>query len=262
MPGRTFSSGNYRFGFNGKENDNEVKGQGAQQDYGFRIYDPRLGRFLSVDPITKLYPELTPYQFASNSPIRYIDIDGLEKGEPEENTGNTKVEKSTADKAFDLIKKGVEGTIDGIVFAVTSIPAAVGNTFKSVSKQVEQQGLVKALDQGGGAVLSSEEKFTPIGFSFDAEYGFTQEGNEQLQGSSDIVSYKDGKRLMSGATTIVTSGFGLGLKGFVGKQIFKKALDQVDKKETPEQTEVIKKEPVKEKPVTEETAVEVEEETN
>jgi len=37
-----------------------------------------LGRFLSVDPITKEYPELTPYQFASNSPIQGIDLDGLE----------------------------------------------------------------------------------------------------------------------------------------------------------------------------------------
>jgi hypothetical protein len=55
-----------------------VKGQGNQQDYGMRIYDPRLGRFLSVDPLTKSYPELTPYQFASNSPIVNIDLDGLE----------------------------------------------------------------------------------------------------------------------------------------------------------------------------------------
>ncbi len=43
-----------------------------------RIYDPRLGRFLSVDPISKQYPELTPYQFASNTPIQAIDRDGLE----------------------------------------------------------------------------------------------------------------------------------------------------------------------------------------
>jgi RHS repeat-associated protein len=69
----------YRYGFNGKENDNDVKGEGNQQDYGMRIYDPRLGRFLSVDPITKQYPELTPYQFASNTPIQAVDIDGLEK---------------------------------------------------------------------------------------------------------------------------------------------------------------------------------------
>jgi hypothetical protein len=39
------SSGSYRYGFNGKENDNEVKGAGNQQDYGMRIYDPRWGSF-------------------------------------------------------------------------------------------------------------------------------------------------------------------------------------------------------------------------
>lgn len=47
-----------------------------------RIYDPRVGRFLSVDPISKKYPELTPYQFASNNAIHLIDIDGLEGGIP------------------------------------------------------------------------------------------------------------------------------------------------------------------------------------
>ena len=80
MPGRKYSSAsaNYRYGFNGKENDNEVKGEGNQQDYGMRIYDPRLGRFLSVDPISASYPMLSPYQFASNSPIAGIDLDGLE----------------------------------------------------------------------------------------------------------------------------------------------------------------------------------------
>jgi hypothetical protein len=37
-----------------------------------------VSRFLSVDPIAKQYPELTPYQFASNTPIWAIDLDGLE----------------------------------------------------------------------------------------------------------------------------------------------------------------------------------------
>jgi len=81
MNGRDFTNPGaqaYRYGFNGKENDNEVKGQGNQQDYGMRIYDPRIGKFLSVDPITNQYPELTPYQFASNTPIAAVDLDGLE----------------------------------------------------------------------------------------------------------------------------------------------------------------------------------------
>ncbi|MBX2887993.1 MAG: hypothetical protein KF829_05020 [Ferruginibacter sp.] len=79
MPSRKYDAGNgYRYGFNGKENDNEVKGEGNQQDYGERIYDSRLGRFLSTDPLYKQYPELTPYQFSSNNPVFNIDIDGLE----------------------------------------------------------------------------------------------------------------------------------------------------------------------------------------
>ena len=78
MPGRSFSSSNYRFGFNGKAMDNEVNGNGNQYDYGVRIYNPRIAKFLSIDPITKKYPELTPYQFASNTPIMAIDLDGLE----------------------------------------------------------------------------------------------------------------------------------------------------------------------------------------
>ncbi|SFF07576.1 RHS repeat-associated core domain-containing protein [Chitinophaga sp. CF118] len=101
MPGRTFSSDNnkYRYGFNGKENDNEVKGEGNQQDYGFRIYDPRIGKFLSVDPLTKSYPELTPYQFAGNMPIRFIDLDGLEPADPGKKKGDYTVaaKKGTED---------------------------------------------------------------------------------------------------------------------------------------------------------------------
>lgn len=35
-------------------------------------------RFLSVDPLGRKFPELTPYQFAGNTPIQAIDLDGLE----------------------------------------------------------------------------------------------------------------------------------------------------------------------------------------
>ncbi len=77
---RSYTAGTakYRYGFNGKENDSSINGNGVDYDYGFRIYDARVGKFLSVDPLTAKYPELTPYQFASNKPINSIDQDGLE----------------------------------------------------------------------------------------------------------------------------------------------------------------------------------------
>lgn len=79
MPGRNYIySPGYRFGYNGKENDDEVKGNGNSLDYGARIYDPRLGRFLSIDPLEKDFPFYSTYQFAGNRPIWAIDLDGME----------------------------------------------------------------------------------------------------------------------------------------------------------------------------------------
>jgi RHS repeat-associated protein len=78
VPNRFYNGSDYRYGFNGKEKDNELKGEGNSIDYGFRMYDPRIGRFFSVDPLFKDYPELTPFQFSSNTPIWAIDLDGLE----------------------------------------------------------------------------------------------------------------------------------------------------------------------------------------
>ncbi len=77
MPGRKFfATHGYRCGFNGKEMDNEVKGDGNQYDYGFRIYDARLGRWLSVDPLQNKFPNESPYIYTSNNPVLYIDPDG------------------------------------------------------------------------------------------------------------------------------------------------------------------------------------------
>jgi RHS repeat-associated protein len=76
MPGTEFYSGaKPRYDYNGKETDQES----GLQDYGMRIYDKRIGKFLSVDPLTKQYSYLTPYAFAENDVISSIDLDGLEK---------------------------------------------------------------------------------------------------------------------------------------------------------------------------------------
>jgi RHS repeat-associated protein len=66
----------YRYGFNGQERDNEWKGEGNSYDFGARIYDPRLGRWLSVDPLQVEYPGMSSYNFVGNNPIIYVDPDG------------------------------------------------------------------------------------------------------------------------------------------------------------------------------------------
>ncbi|HBG70617.1 MAG: hypothetical protein A2W93_09660 [Bacteroidetes bacterium GWF2_43_63] len=68
----------HRFGFNGQEADNEIKGTGNSIEFKYRIYDSRLGRFLSVDPLAPEYPWNSTYAFAENDVIRCIDLEGLE----------------------------------------------------------------------------------------------------------------------------------------------------------------------------------------
>jgi RHS repeat-associated protein len=72
---RTFKKGTFPNSFNGKRDDAEIK----SQNYGKREYEPETRELgYTVDPITSQYPMLSPYQFASNTPIQSIDLDGLE----------------------------------------------------------------------------------------------------------------------------------------------------------------------------------------
>lgn len=64
------------YSFNGKLKDDETYGNGNEYDFGARIYDPRLGRWLSVDPSQATYPELSPYNFTANNPIIFVDPNG------------------------------------------------------------------------------------------------------------------------------------------------------------------------------------------
>jgi RHS repeat-associated protein len=79
MPGRKYNAGEYRFGFNGQEKDDEIAGvTGSHLDFGARIYDSRIGRWLAVDPLSKKYPWMSPFNFAANNPILFVDTDGRE----------------------------------------------------------------------------------------------------------------------------------------------------------------------------------------
>ncbi len=64
----------YKYVF--KEFDNES----GLYYYGMRYYAAWIARFISADSLQFKYPELTPFQYASNAPISFIDLDGAEKG--------------------------------------------------------------------------------------------------------------------------------------------------------------------------------------
>jgi len=66
----------YRYGFNGKENDDKVKGKGNSYDFGARMYDSRLGRWMSRDPAEKKYPSFSTFNGFGCNPITFTDMTG------------------------------------------------------------------------------------------------------------------------------------------------------------------------------------------
>ncbi|MCA0428280.1 MAG: hypothetical protein LCH37_12675 [Bacteroidetes bacterium] len=76
LAGRTWQAQEYRYGFNGKEKENEINGTGNAYDFGARIYDARLGKWLTCDPLKHKYQAYSPFCYAINNPLNFIDLDG------------------------------------------------------------------------------------------------------------------------------------------------------------------------------------------
>jgi RHS repeat-associated protein len=75
-PGITDPINNYKY--NGKELQTELSLQWL--DYGARFYDPVIGRFHTIDPLSENYSFQSPYVYAGNEPIRMMDINGMGPG--------------------------------------------------------------------------------------------------------------------------------------------------------------------------------------
>ncbi|MEX0596650.1 MAG: hypothetical protein WD512_09125, partial [Candidatus Paceibacterota bacterium] len=78
VPNRHGASESYRYGFQGQEKDDEVKGEGNSLNYTFRMHDARVGRFFAVDPLYKDYPWNSSYAFSENRVTDGIELEGLE----------------------------------------------------------------------------------------------------------------------------------------------------------------------------------------
>ncbi|MCF6133537.1 hypothetical protein L1S31_14730, partial [Flavobacterium sp. WG47] len=83
------ASKDYRFGFQGQEKDDEIKGEGNSINYTYRMHDPRIGRFFTIDPLFRNFPWNSPYAFSENRVIDKIELEGLECANTNDKEKNT-----------------------------------------------------------------------------------------------------------------------------------------------------------------------------
>lgn len=120
-----------RYGYQGSEMDDEVKGAGNSYTTEFRQLDPRLGRWLTIDPKTAGTPWESPYVSMGNNPIWFTDkkgasIDSLSRGTFDEHKKNTQTRldelRLTRDK---MIKKGKEERLPYLNQSITQLEDAL-----------------------------------------------------------------------------------------------------------------------------------------
>ncbi|MBF6652488.1 hypothetical protein C3B47_06220 [Flavobacterium columnare] len=116
VPNRHGASSAYRYGFQGQEKDNEIKGEGNSLNYTFRMHDPRVGRFFAIDPLFKDYPWNSPYSFAENDAIAYAELEGGEKTDATSKAfipATPVVTKIGKDVTKELAKKAAVDAVEG-----------------------------------------------------------------------------------------------------------------------------------------------------
>lgn len=246
MPGRFQSSDLYRYGFQGQEKDDEVKGEGNSVNYKYRMHDPRIGRFFAVDPLAPQYPHNSPYAFSENRVIDAYELEGLESvqfnGEWHDYDGlsHQRIEKALNWKYIYKAHQGhvdadrVERWHENWYVVITNnrdyYGRSIGTTFKFYKNRkawVDNKPFksVRELDfsqswynLGDGSEWDGNEEAANIDYEYYGEKGFYEKGVPLMMATFGTI-FSGGTLLMASggtATAWAAGGLVLSLDDFTG----------------------------------------------
>ena len=156
-------------------------------DFSARMYDPALGRFLSVDPMAEGYRHLSPYAYCAGNPVVYVDKDGQVIGRvvvgavvgAAINGGIALLSGESGREVLGAAARGaIEGGVAGLTFGMSmgttlagkiAVSAAVGAATSTASSTVGQlvesggvDGREVATDAALGAVTGGASQVFPL----------------------------------------------------------------------------------------------------
>ena len=158
---RRNSSDNYRYGFQGQEKDDEIKGdKGNSLNYTFRMHDPRAGRFFARDPLAVQFPWNSPYAFSENRVIDGIELEGCEvKIGPIIPVSTALIKKTksflkylndVADGFVEKAKKEIKATVEGSIYVASGQAQRDAQPLIDAANDVIGQNSLSTIDPGTG----------------------------------------------------------------------------------------------------------------